>query len=74
MDRSDFLSGYVDETGVTTQLVTSDKEAVRKAKTCLWEQFLVCTHLRGYSDTEREVREVFVDCGRTGCMEVYSVL
>ncbi|KAK2176667.1 hypothetical protein NP493_648g00002 [Ridgeia piscesae] len=54
VDRADFLSGYVDETGVTTQSVTSDKEAVRKAKTCLWEQFLVCTHLRGYSETDRE--------------------
>ena len=37
---------------MTTHSVTSDKEAVRKAKACLWETFLVCTHLRGYTDAE----------------------
>ena len=50
MDRSDTLTSDVDEAGVTTHSVTSDKEAVRKAKACLWETFLVCTHLRGYTD------------------------
>ena len=53
MDRPDFLSSYADEGGVTTHSVTSDKQAVRKAKACLWETYLVCTHLRGYTDAAR---------------------
>lgn len=67
VDRPDFLSNYVNETGVTAQSVSSDKEAVRKTKTYLWEQFLVCTHLRGFNDSgstaesDVEVGEVLVE-------------